>query len=1013
MSTEAERPESRFPGSLLRSRAARFGLIAFALLFVAYTVLGFWLVPRVVRGNLQELAREQYGRELTVGEITFNPFTLVLDTHNLSFPDADGAQLLGYNRLLLNFDISSVWKVGASFSDVQLDQPYVRVLLRNDGTLNLADLGNPKNVKPSTGEEESPRVDIERLSVATGRVAFEDRARAQPFATEFRPITFELRDFSTGGESGNAYSLHGASVDGETFSWSGNFALKPLSTSGKFEVGALKATTIWSYLREGLAFEFTKGTLDLNGEYFYTASEEGGLRFAIHKIGVTDFGMRPPGKDYDYIEVAKLALEETDVTVRTSRVNIARVQLDGGSVRVARDAEGNINLSEFAAKPATAEAARESAAPEAPASAATAHAAAPPAAAPPAAPPPATAADTTSTRPDWVVAVPDISIAGVQLHFDDELVKPAASFGLSPVALTISGFTTAANSTFKVEGSAKGEQAGDLKFTLQTGLDTPAYTAHVEANEFNLAALQPYLSTYTQIALNSGWLQTAMDVENSAEGVFTAKGDVTINKLNAIDVALKQELLKWERVTASGIEYASQPERLHIAKIDARAPYARLMIAPDQSLNISKLFTPAPGSAPSAVQTVRDAEGERKAPGGNPGGMRMSIGDIRVQGGSANFADYWIKPNYAVSLQELNGGISGLSSDPKSRAKVDLKGRVDRYAPAEISGTLNLLSADLYTDIHVKFDGVEMTSVTPYSGHFAGYAIEKGKLSIDVAYLVENRQLTAKQKFVIDQLTLGDRVESPDAVKLPLKLAVALLKDRNGVIDIDLPMTGSLDDPQFRMGPLIWKAFVGLLTKIATSPFTLLAKLGGSNEEINQIDFTPGSPALEPAAQERMKALTKALAERPSLELEVPTAYSPEADGKALALAKLDARLPALAQIPESDQAARYDLLRKQHEKDLGAKTPLPATAATIPELRKQKAADPPYLAANEEMIKALLEKQPATEAELGDLARARAESIRGALLGSGEVDAKRVFVLGIQPVAVVQGKVRVDLSLK
>src|SRR4029079_16657682 len=182
---------------------------------------------------------------------------------------------------------------------------------------------------------------------------------------------------------------------------------------------------------------------------------------------------------------------------------------------------------------------------------------------------------------------------------------------------------------------------------------------------------------------------------------------------------------------------------------------------------------------------------------------------------------------------------------PKSRAKVDLKGRVDRYAPAEISGELNLLSAALFTDMHVKFDGVEMTSVTPYSGHFAGYAIEKGKLSIDVNYLVKDRQLAAKQKFVIDQLQLGDRVESADAVHLPLKLAVALLKDRNGVIDIDLPLTGSLDDPQFRMGPLIWKAFVGLLGKIVTSPFTLLAKLGGREDEINQLDFAAGSAVLD------------------------------------------------------------------------------------------------------------------------------------------------------------------------
>ena len=218
---------------------------------------------------------------------------------------------------------------------------------------------------------------------------------------------------------------------------------------------------------------------------------------------------------------------------------------------------------------------------------------------------------------------------------------------------------------------------------------------------------------------------------------------------------------------------------------------------------------------------------------------------MRVVNGAANFADFWIQPNYAVNLQNMNGSILGLSPDPKSRAKVEFEGTVDNYAPAKISGEINLLSAALYTDLKVKFTGVEMTSVTPYSGRFAGYKIEKGKLSIDVAYLVENRTLQAKQKFVIDQLELGERVESDDAVRLPLKLAVALLKDRNGVIDIDLPMTGSLDDPQFRMGPLIWKAFVGLLTKAATAPFALLGSLFGGGEEMNLIEFDAGTSALD------------------------------------------------------------------------------------------------------------------------------------------------------------------------
>jgi outer membrane protein OmpA-like peptidoglycan-associated protein len=972
--------------ALLLTRAARITLIVLVLLLIAYTVFGFWIVPRMVRSNLVGFASEQYHRAASVGDIRFNPFTLKLELHDFALPDADGAPLLAFRRLLLDFDVSSVWRVGASFADVELDDPFARVMLRPDGSLNLADLAKLAHPSPPSESDATPKVFIDRLSVSSGRIAFEDRARATPFATELRPINFELRDFSTGGQSGNAYSLRGASVDGETFAWSGTFQLTPLTSNGKFEVASLQARTVWSYLREALPFEFTRGVLNLNGEYFYNAGEDGGLRLAVHRVSLTDFGMRPLARDHDYVEVASLAVEDTQVNVRTRRVDIARVTLDGGALHVARDPEGRINLLELAGAPPG------------------------PGAAEPA------PASTAAAAPPWVVSVPDIAAANLRVDFNDALVKPAASFALTPVNLKLSGFSTAPDTALKFDFDAHGEQAGDLEVSGTTTTKGETYQAHVEVNEFNLAVLQPYLSTYTQITLNSAWLTSALDVQGGAQGAVTAKGDVTVNKLAAIDNTLKQDLLKWERVTVSGIDYGSSsgatPASLKIARIDARAPYARLVIAPDQSLNITQLFTPAPGSAPPAVQTVRDTTDERHAPGGDPGAMRITIGQVKVQGGSANFADYWIKPNYAVSLQELTGSIAGLSSNPKSRARVDLTGRVDRYAPAQISGEMNLLSAALYTDMHVKFDGVEMTSVTPYSGHFAGYEIEKGKLSIDVTYLVDDRQLTAKQKFVIDQLQLGDRVESPDAVKLPLKLAVALLKDRNGVIDIDLPLTGSLDDPQFRVGPLIWKAFIGLLGKIATSPFTLLAKLGGSNEEINQLDFEAGSATLDAAGQERLAALAKALTERPALELELPTVYAPDADGHALAQGRLEARLAAAGAKPDMADSDRFDLLRKQYEKDSG-KQPLPAAALTVLEMRKKKGEEIPYAAGIEQLESALREKQPATDTELGDLARARAQAIRDALLGGGQVEAARVYVLGIKPVAAVGGKVRVELALK
>ena len=975
--------------AILAHRALRIALIVVALVYVAYIALGFWLVPRMVRSNLVGFASEQYHREAKVGKITFNPFNLKLELHDFSLADADGAPLLAFDRLLLNFDISSVWKVGASFAEVELGNPFARVQIRPDGALNLLDLTHLAKPSPPSNSDETPRVFIQRLSVSSGRVAFEDHARARPFATELRPINFELRDFSTGGQSGNAYSLRGASVDGETFGWSGSFQLTPFTSNGRFEVSSLGARTVWSYLREALPFELTKGVINLDGEYFFTSGDDGGLRLVVHKLNLTDFGLRPPAKEADYLELAALRLEEAEVNLRKRRVEIARTRVEGADLRVARDAQGRINLAELAG-------------PEAPA-----------AEAPPPPPPPAT--PPSGAPPAWLVNAPDIAVTGMKVSFHDALVQPAADFSLDPVNLTVTGYNTAPGARFAFEMSAKGANAGELKLRGNTDVLANQYDAHVEFRELNLTSLQPYLSEYTQITLRSAQLNSTLDVASSTAGPLTVKGDASIDQLSAIDNTLKQDLLKWDRVSASGLDFSSSsgsaPARLTIARIDAKAPYARLVIAPDQTLNITKLFTPASGSTPPAVQTVQTG-GARRAPGGNPGAMRIAIGQVKVQGGSANFADYWIKPNYAVSLQELTGSISGLSSDPKSRARVDLDGRVDRYAPAQIKGELNLLSAALYTDVHVKFDGVEMTSVTPYSGHFAGYQIEKGKLSIDVTYQVNNRQLSARQKFVIDQLQLGDAVESPDAVHLPLKLAVALLKDRNGVIDIDLPLSGSLDDPQFRVGPLIWKAFIGLLGKIVTSPFTLLAKLGGREDQINEVDFAAGSAVLDGAAQERMKALAKALNERPSLELEVPTAYSPDADGQVLAQAKLESRLTAAGARPAMTDPDRFTLLRKQYEKE-SEKSPLPAAALTVLDMQKQKGAEVPYKAGIEQLEAALRDKQPASEAELGDLARARTQAVRDALLADGQIDAKRVYVLGSKPVAAVNGKVRVELALK
>jgi hypothetical protein len=973
--------------AFIKFTRGRFIFIAILLaLFAAYTLFGFFGVPRLLHSKATEFVAREYGRKVDIGKIEFNPFTLVLEVHGLSFPDAEARPLAGFRELLVDLNVSSVFHLAPSFAAIELTEPFTSVVIRKDGTLNLVDLARPfatPEEKAAKAADEPLKLFIARLGVRSGRIDFEDRARATAFNTRLSPITFELRDFATTGEAGNAYSLRAASVNDERFSWDGTFATTPFTSRGQFEVSSLRATTLWSYLRDALPFELTSGSINVSGGYEFEARESG-LKLNVKNVTATDISLHAPNQPVDDVKLAQLQVTNTRFDLRQRRVDVEKVSLSGAAVRGRRESQGNINLLALRGKDGAPVAAEAT----------------------PAAPSPA--------EPAWVLSAPDIAIEGASMDVEDALVKPAATFKLSPIDVKVSGYSNAPGTQVQLDANIGIDGDATLAAKGQVSMDTRTMALHVDLANFKLPSIQPYLGAYTQMTLSRGALSAALDVKRSEAGTLDLTGHVDVTKLHTIDNALKQEFITWERLKLSGIEYSAEPARLRIATVAANAPYARLIIAPDQSINVSKVLSAPSGSTPAPVHTVATDGNSRAAA---PPPLRVSIGAVRIVNGAANFADFWIQPNYAVNLQNMNGSILGLSSDPKSRARVEFEGKVDRYAPANISGEINLLSAALYTDLKVSFKGVEMTSVTPYSGRFAGYKIEKGKLSIDVAYLVENRTLTAKQRFVIDQLELGERVESEDAIRLPLKLAVALLKDSNGVIDIELPMTGSLDDPKFRMGPLIWKAFVGLITKAATAPFKLLGSLFGGGEEMNIIEFEGGSAALDPAAQEKIVSINKALTARPGLQLEVPTTYSPGLDGATIASQRLAGLLRSSPKFDETalaDPAQRYELLVKQYQADYGARTALPPAAVALNALKKGERTPEGFTAANREIEKAIGDKHAVTDRDLEQLGQSRARAIQDALLGPGTIDAARVFIMGSNAAAPTENrKVRLELSLK
>lgn len=1010
---------------MVRYRRYLITLAIVAALLVLYALGGFLAVPHFARKGAQDFVREHYRRTLSIGAIHFNPFTFRLDIERLSLPDDDGQTLLAFERLQVDLQLATLWRFAPSFREILLEQPYVRAVLRPGGELNLADLGKGFAPAPAPAPDQKKaapmRLYIQRFAVISGTATFEDRTRAPPFHAEFKPIAFELRDFSTTARTGNGYTLNALSPEGERLIWSGNIELSPLSSRGTFEVADLKARTIWTYLRESLPFEIDSGVIDVKGDYELAGA--GGplaLGVDVHTTTVNGLGLKPKGAAANYVDIARIEVDETRIDLNRHAVNVAKVQLSGGDIKAWVGEDGRPNLLDLLPP---------SSAASAPADAAVTQ------------PPPAAAAS-AAAAPAWTVAAPDIALSAFRISAEDRRMKPAASLLLNPLNVHVAGFSTAPEDTVDVTLDSSVNTVGKIAARAHLPVHPGTLSAHLETSDLPLTMLQPYIAHYTSMTLLKGALGLKMDVERSASGALSVTADTTVSDVRTIDNALKQDFIKWRTLQVAGIRFRSQPESLKIGSITALEPYARVVVAPNRTLNITEILT-APGAAPEgagAAQPAGPAPGTplpkrgshgkpaTRAPPAKPATplapFPMSIGAVRIANGSANYADLWIKPSFAVGIQTLYGAVTGLSSDPKSRAKVELNGKLERYSPVHIGGTVNLLSAALFTDITMSFKDIDLTIVNPYSGHFVGYRINKGKLSVDVSYKIDQRQLAAKQHFLIDQLELGDEVPSPDAVHLPLKLAIALLRDRHGVIDLDLPMNGSLDDPKFRIGPIIWKIFVNLIVKAATAPFALIGHLFGGGEHVNVIEFAPGSAVLEKPAQDQLTSIANALKERPQLKLDVPMLFASDIDAPRMAAVKLHNALVArvletregkkhpdtAAELALTDPKMHFKLLLEEYQSELGKDTQLPASVIAVQQAKSKDAAYDPAIA---DLKAALLGHMQVTDTDLQGLGKARAQAIQEALVSAGQIEPERIFLVNASPQAGPGDKVKLELAVK
>ena len=1017
----------------LKSRLFWAAAIPVALVGL-YALLGFKVAPSIARDQAQAFVREHYQRELAIGAIAIHPFKLQAEVRDLALPDADGRPMLGFQRLFVDFEIASLWNRAFTFKSVTIEAPQVRAVVRPDGSLNLADLALPEE-EP---EEPSPGVWVQHLGVERGAIEFADESRPAPLVRSFQAVGFALEDFRTTPEGGD-FSFNARSPQDETFEWKGRFALEPvISSQGEFRIGALHAPGVLDFLGGARPFTLTRGTIDLAGTYRVSLGEAIELAVDLPSISLQDLSLRARNADSDWVRIPSLVVSGTSLALPAQTVGVQQVTLDGLEADAWMSADGSINLGQlFATEPSVEP---QDAAPPAE----------PPAAAEPAQP--------------WTVTVGGVELTNAAVAFEDRTLMPANRFDLAPVNLRVADVSLDLSRPLPVQLDAviNGHARFDASGTLTP--EPLAADLDVKLAKARLQILQPYVLPVADLTITGGELDVSGKATLAPPGgdapEMAFAGDVAIDGFRSVDNALEQDLVSFKRLELSKLRYAMAPDSLTIDRVLVRQPYARVIISPEQVINIAAVLDPkgtaealAQRRAEAAVEAARSpterrrlekerATAEKAAAKARKDGTApqpaqrsvpadtfpIRIREIRVDGGRMNFSDFFVKPNFSADVQQLSGTLTGASSAFDSRAKVSLAGKLDEFSPVSIEGELQPFAFDRYTDLGLKFENISLPIFNPYSTPLAGYNIAKGKLTTDLHYTIVDRKLDAQHKIRIDQLEWGEATATQGEATLPVKFATSLLKDKDGVINVDVPVGGTLDDPSFRIGPIIWQVIKNIIVKAVTAPFSLLGSLFAGAEEAQFIDFAPGEATLDAATAERLGALANSLAEKPELKLDVPIGALADLDQPALGdrayRAAVDGAVAAhfAKKVKQGEPAPSYAALEADEKIDVLTELvkQQAGTAPQVPEAPEPSEGTPRaeakarrQAAAVEYLETAARSGVTVPETELAKLAEERAAAIERALLGGGALDPTRVFKVREGKVSANDGMVRFELGLQ
>ena len=872
---------------------------------------------------------------------------------------------------------------------LQVQDPEIDVSVDRNGKLNLLSLFPEKQKENETegkgetiaendgpgGKEEKFAVDSIRLT--GGNVRFADASRGTPFGTAVGELQVDVDSLSTeeGKKADVRFSF--STESGETMELEGILSLSPLGSEGTMNIAKVVLKKYAPYYGDAVRFDINSGTLDVRSGYSFS-QEDGGPEFRLSGLGasVTDLRLRQQEEKEEFLVIPEFSVKEAEVDPAKRQITIGAIATTKGSVSVRRSAGGETNVARLVPDGGRS------------------------------AEPPGTQGtrgNTGGKKPaelPWGITIKETVVDRYSVKFEDRTTDPPVEIDLARLRLKAENIATGRKQRGKFSFSTLYNRQGNVSMGGTLAVDPPSMNAKLQVKSLPIGPMQPYYTERVKILLTGGSISAegnvSIDAPKDKPVSAGFRGEVSVNDFSSLDKALEEEFLKFAGLHFGGVEVGYNPTSVAIREISLTDFYSRLIVNPDGTLNVQGIVAKEGAARDNAVRSPTPAGAAPADNAAQAPGVPVRIDTVTLQGGAVNFSDKYIKPNYSASLVEVGGRVSGLSSEESRLADVDLRGKLENSAPLEIVGKINPLANDLFLDLKVDFRDMDLSTLSSYSGRYAGYGIQKGKLTLNLKYHIEKGKLDSENKVFLDQFTFGDAVDSPDATKLPVRLAVALLKDRSGEIHLDLPVTGSIDDPKFSVWGVVWQIVKNLLAKVATSPFALLGAIfgGGGGEELSYLEFDPGSSDIPASGTAKLGNLVKVLTDRPALKLEIEGHVDIETDREGMRQQIFRRKVAArkLADLAKTGQPApaldnvRVDAAEYPKYLTLAYK------AEKFPKPRNfiGMAKDLPI----PEMEKLMLTHIQVTDDDLRRLAVERASRVRDHLSTAGKVEAERVFLV-------------------